>query len=133
MKLKSTYHRNGTVSHEIDGLPATQEEVDAAFPPKRIGVPLQSQTSAAWPIKSDALAVHPRQIKKVMERNRKHGLHVEYAKDGRPILADRGQRRELMKIEGAHDQQGGFGDDHATHGGYLDPIGHDDPSVFEGL
>ncbi len=120
MRLRTIYHRNGTVEHFIDGKSASQAEVDETFPPKKIGVPLRAQTSTCWPMKSDALAVHPKQIKAVRERNKKHGLHIEYARDGRPILQDRGQRRDLMKIEGVHDRNGGYGDDHATHGGYLD-------------
>lgn len=63
------------------------------------------------PIESDALAVHPKQIKTVMERNARHGLHINYdPTDGRPLLQDRDQRRRLMKIEGCHDNNGGYGD-----------------------
>ncbi len=63
------------------------------------------------PILSDALAVHPKQIAEVMARNARHGLHVEYEPEhGRPILKDRNQRRELMRIERVHDNSGGYGD-----------------------
>lgn len=61
-------------------------------------------------IESDALAVHPDQIAEVVERNRKHGLHIHYLPDGRPVLEDRAQRRRLMKVEGVHDRRGGYGD-----------------------
>lgn len=69
----------------------------------------------AAPLHSESLAVHPSQIKEAMERNKKHGLgHVKYDKQGRPILTDRGMKRDLMRLEGVHDKDGGYGDDHAT-------------------
>ena len=115
MRLKVTYHRNGTVSYEIDGRPATEEEVAEAFPPKPIGCPLQAQTPTCWPMESDALAVHPKQIAEAMERDRRHGIKgVSYRpEDGTCILADRGARRDKMRLQGVHDNQGGYGDDHA--------------------
>jgi hypothetical protein len=65
------------------------------------------------PIHSEALAVHPRQIKDVLARNAKYGLNVEYDKKGRPILRDRKQRQRLLQIEGLIDRNAGYGDDHA--------------------
>ncbi len=92
------------------------EEFKALFPDRPVADSNGSTFGGTWrrPIQSDALAVHPRQIPEVMERNRRHGLHIEYnPEDGRPILADRGQRRDLMRIEGCHDNDGCYGDDHA--------------------
>ena len=70
---------------------------------------------AGWPLYSDALACHPSQIPAIMERNKQHGVKgVSYdPQDGRAILADRGARRDLMRLEGVHDHEGGYGDDHA--------------------
>jgi hypothetical protein len=60
------------------------------------------------------MAVHPEQINEVMERNKRHGIAgVSYAPDGTAILADRGARRDLMALEGYHDRNGGYGDDHS--------------------
>lgn len=74
-----------------------------------------STWGTAAPIHSLALAVHPSQIPEVMERNKKHGLgHIKYDAEGQPILTDRGMRRDLMRLEGVHDNEGGYGDDHAT-------------------
>lgn len=94
----------------IDRNEVTKAEFDAAFPPKPLG---DGSGLIGWhqPIESDALAVHPNQIVEVMERNKKHGLEIEYrADDGRPILTSREQRRKLMRIEGVHDLQGGYSD-----------------------
>ncbi len=99
----------------LDGLLVTKEEFDAAFPPQDLaGPPGGHATLWGRGLKSDALAVHPSQIPEVMARNKRHGLSIEYNEsDGRPILKDRGQRRDLLKIEGVHDNDGGYGDDHA--------------------
>ena len=71
-------------------------------------------SSAGWPMKSDALAVHPDQIPEAMERNKKHGIEgVSYLKDGRAVLDSRKARQRLMALEGVHDNNGGYGDDHA--------------------
>lgn len=72
--------------------------------------PLPAQTPSAWPILSDAMGVHPDQIPQAHERNRRHGIAVSYTPDGRAILPDRGARRDLMKLEGFHDNVGGYGD-----------------------
>ncbi len=100
----------GARTYFLDGKEVTPEEFEAAFPPKELGA--SSGHSTAWSngLESDALAVHPKQIEAVMARNKKHGLNVEYLPDGRPKLTDRGQRRDLMRLEGFHDNQGGYGD-----------------------
>ncbi len=78
---------------------------------------LAGNTPANWPMKMESLAVHPTQVKEAMERNKKHGVHVTYDKNGTPLVADRKQRCELMKIEhqnipgGVKDRSGGYGED----------------------
>lgn len=72
--------------------------------------PLPAQTSAAWPIISDALAVHTSQIEQARARNKRMGCNVDYNEKGQAILTDRGARRDLLKVEGFHDNQGGYGD-----------------------
>ncbi len=94
----------------IDDREVTKEEFDRAFPPREVGVPGGHSTAWANGLESDALAVHPSQIGQAMARNKRHGLHIDYTKDGRPILKDRGQRRDLMRVERVHDNQGGYGD-----------------------
>ncbi len=83
-------------------------------------------TPSCWPMRSEALAVHPEQIPDALERNKRHGVTgVSYdAQTGEAILADRRARCDLMKLEGCHDNNGGYGDDHAT-GSPLPPRGDD--------
>lgn len=51
------------------------------------------------PIRSEALAVHTKQIPAVLARNAKHGIHIRYDRVGRPVFTDKGQRKALMKLE----------------------------------
>ncbi len=105
----------------IDRKEVTKEEWDAAFPPKPMAANGEcSLRGWSRPIESDALAVHPRQIAAVMERNRQRGLNIQYnPKDGRPILTSREERRKLMAVEGVHDNNGGYGDDTPGKGGCI--------------
>lgn len=103
----------GRWKYYLDGKEVSAEEYDAAFPDKPMARAGKcSLVGWSKPILSDALAVHPKQIGQVMERNKKRGLHVEYETEyGRPILKSREERRKLMEISGVHDKQGGYGDD----------------------
>lgn len=95
----------------IDEKEVSKEEFDQVFPDKNEGGDGSALVCWHRPIQSDALAVHPSQITEAVERNRRHGLHIDYNPvDGRPILKDRDQRRRLMKIERVHDNSGGYGD-----------------------
>lgn len=117
MKFKQTGNEEKT-RYWIDGREVGGEEWYESLETERSALPQPAPDDTQpgnrpWskPILSDALAVHPDQIPEVMERNRKHGLEVEYEQEfGRPILKDRDQRRRLCRIEGVHDNQGGYGD-----------------------
>lgn len=64
---------------------------------------------SAHPIRSDALAVHPKQIKQVLARNKRHGLTIPYDREGRPVFTDPNQRKKLCKIEGVRDKNSYYG------------------------
>lgn len=113
MKGEITYHRDGTRTFAVDGRDVTEAEFLAAFPPKPIdfgGEPLAGHQTTAWPLVSDALAVHPDQVGKANERNRRHGVATRYQRDGRAVIPDRGDRKKLLRLEGLHDNNGGYGD-----------------------
>ncbi len=95
------------VAFFIDGAEVSQAEFDTAFPDQE-GVPGGNSTTA-WPIRSDAMAVHSKQIPAVLARNKRHGLNIPYDRMGRPILADAGQRRALMKLEGVRQMNSYYG------------------------
>jgi len=62
------------------------------------------------PIKSDALAVHPRQVKEATEDAKKKGVPVDFMPDGRPVFTSRTQRKRYMLAYGFYDKAGGYGD-----------------------
>ncbi len=65
---------------------------------------------SCWPMLSSGMGVHPKDIKKAMASARQHGVAVEYNSDGRAIIRSRQDRKNLMKISGIHDRNGGYGD-----------------------
>lgn len=124
-RFRVVFHPSNPAKNEyfVDGVPVSEKvyrrESRKHAKKQTHGVPmLAGNTSSAWPLKSDALAVHPTQIAAAMERNKKHGVTgVTYdPKDGRAIFADRGARRALMRLENVHDKSGGYGDDHHIEG-----------------
>lgn len=84
----------------LEGKVVTEAEYHAALPEGTgEGVVFQNAINDAHPLRSDALAVHTRQIPAVLARNAKHGIHVRYDRAGRPVFTDKGQRKALMKLE----------------------------------
>ena len=75
---------------------------------------LSGNTPSCWPLKMESLAVHPTQVIDAMERNKKHGLYVNYDRHGTPIVPDRRTRARLMAVEnsniqgGVRDNDGGY-------------------------
>jgi hypothetical protein len=70
----------------------------------------RSCTTTCWPMVSDALAVHPKQVEQARERAKRHGISVEYRDNGQCVIPDRAERRRLLRLEGFHDRSGGYGD-----------------------
>jgi hypothetical protein len=93
----------------LDGKEVSREEFLAVFPDKPVGCG-NSHLSSCWPMYSEALAVHPDQIQQANERAKRHGLDVEYVKGGIAKIGSRNDRKRLLKLEGFHDNQGGYGD-----------------------
>jgi hypothetical protein len=115
MSLRIIGHGEKT-RYVLDGKEVTKEEADAAYPDKKMSEGGRcSLVGWSRPLLSDSLAVHPSQIKEAMERNRRHNVHIEYnPEDGRPILNGVADKRELLKIEGAHDNDECYGTAHAN-------------------
>lgn len=94
-----------TEHYFIDSVEVTAAAFRKAFP-EQVGTPMFGNVAIndARPWKSDALAVHSKQIEAVKARNAKHGLNIPYDKMGRPICTDAGQRKKLMRIEKVRSQ-----------------------------
>lgn len=56
-----------------------------------------------WPMKCEALAVHPRQVEAMNARNKRHGINVQYEpKWGMAIIPDEREYKKLRRLEGVH-------------------------------
>lgn len=114
MKLRITGGGDKPKSYFLDGKEVTKEEADAAFPDKE-GIPLGHQPGA-WRQRMLSLSCHPSQVAAIRERNKRHGItDIEYDNDGTCWALSRAGRQKLLALEGVHDKDGGYGDDHASN------------------
>lgn len=116
MSWKAIYTTTGRTRYYVDGVPVTEEEF---FANSRTNVeellscrqPPGGHSSSCWPMRSEALAVHPRQVEAANRRNKKAGIAVEYDPvTGEAIIPSRMERKKLLKLEGFYDKNGGYGD-----------------------
>jgi hypothetical protein len=68
------------------------------------------QQAGAWPMTSNALAVHPSQRREYYEFSVKHGVPTEFDKRGRPVFRTKKHRKRYSELVGASDFDGGYGD-----------------------
>lgn len=104
------YDRSGNRCHFLNGLAVSREVFDQAFPTKEPGTPLPAATKTCWPLKSEALAVHPDQVAEANASLKKNKIAAEYDAAGFCHLSGRAARKELLRLEGFHDKKGGYGD-----------------------
>lgn len=91
-------------AHFLDGVEVTREEFLDAFPDK-VGCP-STISSKGWPMRSEALAVHPDQVDEANARNRRRGLASEYEKGtGVCVIPTPREKKKLVKLEGFVDKQ----------------------------
>lgn len=105
------WNRDGTqATYFLDGVEVTKDEYDKKFPDKPLGVPLIASPAIWQGFESLALAVHPDQVAEATKRNQRHGCSVTYKEDGTAVIPDRAERKKVMKLDGLHDREGGYGD-----------------------
>ena len=98
----------------INGAEVTREEWDAAFPSKlgalfESGETLTGRSSSAWPMHSEAFAVHPDQVDAANDRNRKHGIAARYERGtGVCEIDSEADKVKLCKLEGFLNKQAGY-------------------------
>ncbi len=96
----------------LDGQEVTQERFEEAFPEQAIvaGEPPGGPALTGWPIHSEALAYHPKQIPEARKYLESRGLgDTQIDSMGRPVLRDRMHRRRFMKGLGKHDNKSFYG------------------------
>ena len=94
----------------IDNLEVSKEEFDEAFPALPGGDTPWMGFIGWKPIVSDAMAVHPSQVKEAVLDAAKKGVPTEFLPDGRPVLTSRSHRRAYLRAYRFHDRNGGYGD-----------------------
>ena len=75
------------------------------------------QSTAGWPMESDAMGVNPDQIAQATAADAKHGIHVEYNKaTGAAKYENAAHRKQHCESLGMVDRNGGYSDPQV--GGY---------------
>lgn len=64
----------------------------------------------AYPIMSEALAVHPSQREEAIAEAKRLGVPTEFTTRGEPVLTDPGHRKRYARALGFHDRNGGYSD-----------------------
>jgi hypothetical protein len=70
----------------------------------------QPSQAGEWPILSDAVGVHPDQVKEAEAHARKHGVPTDFTPDGRAVLRDKAHRKAYCELIEHYDRNGGYGD-----------------------
>lgn len=70
----------------------------------------RKRAKGGWPLVSDSLGVHPDQIPEVQGYLEQHGVHCDFTPGGRAVLESRKHRKQVARIRGYHDNDGGYGD-----------------------
>lgn len=99
-------YRIGTAPDEIvleDGRSAKRDVVEELRS-------FHSPRAAGWPMKSDALGVHPSQVNEARKESVRLGVPTDFTPDGRAILKDRKHRKKYAEAKGYYDRNGGYGD-----------------------
>ncbi len=99
----------GDRAYFLEGEQVSQEAFDAAFPAKEIG-PSSVPSLTGWPLKSDALGVHPRKVGEAHADARAKGVPTDFTPGGRPIFRDRNHRRQYLRAYGYYDRNAGYSD-----------------------
>jgi hypothetical protein len=101
----------------VDGIlkrEVSKEEFDAAQEAERPKAPdgtFGDSLRGFKPLASNALAVHPKQVKEARELAASRGVPTEFTVGGQPVFTSRQHRKDYMqRVRGSFDQDGGYGD-----------------------
>ena len=93
--------------------PATITLDDGTVCHRNLGAEIRGRgpdTPSCWPMRSQALGVHPTQRVQYMEFANKHGVPTTFDHRGRPVFESKEHRRKYAELVGASDWDGGYGD-----------------------
>lgn len=103
--FRSIYGSDGSCRRFIDDREVSESEWNEQSP-NRIGEIFESggtacgQSSSGWPRSSMSMGVHPSQIEKAMEVDRKLGVSADYTPRGEPIFTSPSHQRQFAKAHG---------------------------------
>lgn len=115
MKGRITYRRRldacGNFVEEpiylLDGKEVTHDEFWAAYQAGLPGIPGEGPmvpSSKGWPMASEAMSVHPKQIDLAKKLDRQRGAPpTEYNQKGQPIWTSEDHKRKFNRAHGVHD------------------------------
>ena len=118
---KIVYGPGGKKLFYIDGVEVPEEEFHVKFPSrikdllrttlaKKRPVP-GGHLPGNWPATSEAMACNPQNVEKANAILEKAGVTgARHDETGMLHLADRGARRDVMRLRKLHDRSGGYGD-----------------------
>lgn len=104
-KIRYTGHFPEVKTYFIDGQEVTEEAYYEALPSQGItpGEPPGGPALTGWPIHSDALAYHRKQIPEARAYFEKLGIgSTQIDECGRPVFTDRAHQRQVLKALGKH-------------------------------
>lgn len=106
MRFRRSYGKHPTFY--LDDREVTEAEymkAEAELPDKfaqlvESGELLYSQSTTLWPLRSEALAVSPRQVEAANARNARHGIATRYdARTGQAVIPSAADRAKLIALE----------------------------------
>jgi hypothetical protein len=66
--------------------------------------------SSTYPKKSDAMGVHPSQVKEARAADERLGVPIQYEKTGEAVYESATQRKKHCEAHGFYDRNGGYSD-----------------------
>lgn len=90
----------------IDGRAVSPDVFRESFPDQLIlpGQPPAGPSLTGWPMVSEAMAVHPKQLELARKLDRDRGAPpTEYTPKGQPIFTSERHKRAFIKAHGVHD------------------------------
>lgn len=96
--------------HKLNGRPVSRKEWLRRAKGIAFGEEALTPEPSCWPLKSDAMKVHPADVREATEYARQLGVPTEYRKDGRPVFTSQGHRKRFCEAHGFYDRNGGYGD-----------------------
>lgn len=113
MTGRISYHPTDPTQNQffVDGKLVSKDDFELAFPSRLdFNSAPGGHLPSCWPMVSDACMVHPDQIPEAHAHAVKIGVPTDFTSQGQPIFRDQAHRREYVRAQGMHDNQGGYSD-----------------------